>query len=159
MIYYGIGHYQMRKCKDRLEKCFICAGPYKVENHYYEVAGCNKRKKKIYAHIILKYANYSRTYIKNFSFCALKYQADIKARKKKKTKEKEKEKEKEKMQVENISNEVEEERRKLNLQLDIEMEIKKDQTLSPESKEVGYEKEENQNEISKKKDHTKDFQY
>lgn len=94
----------MRNYKDCLKKCLICTNFYKIENYYYEIAGCNKEKKKICAHITLKYANYNETHIVNFSYCVLRYQANIKARKQKKTKEKKEEK----MQAKNINNEVKE---------------------------------------------------
>lgn len=61
------------------------------------------------------------------------------------------------MQIENISNIAEEKRRKFSLQLNREMEIEKTQILRSESKEVKYEKKENQNEIAEKRDYIKDF--
>lgn len=77
----------MESCKDRPQKCLICAGLHKVENYWCRVAGCNKAKRKICTYINLKYANYDKIHIANSPCCASKYQIDIKARK-----EKEKEK-------------------------------------------------------------------
>lgn len=126
---------------------------HKVQNHQSEIAGCNKRKRKIYAHIIPKYANYGRIHIANFSHCALRHQVDIKAKKEKKMKEKKKEK----IQAKNIGNAAEEEKRKLSSQLDIKIKIKESYTLNPESKEIEYEQEKNQDKISEERDYTKDF--
>ena len=153
MICCGIGHHRMGSCGDRPEKCLICAGPHKVENHQCGVAGCNKGKGKICAHITPKCANCGGTHVANSPRCASRHQADIKARKEKKMKEKEKEK----MQAENISNAAEEEGRELSPQLDTEMEMEESWTPSPEPEEVEYEEEESQDEIPEGRDHTKDF--
>lgn len=119
MICCGISRHQMGSCGNRHEKCLICVGHHKVENHQCGIEGCNKGKRKICAHISLKCANSGRAHVANSPRYTLRHQTDIKARKEKKTKEKWKEK----MQTENISNELEEERRKLSPQLNTEMEM------------------------------------
>ena len=100
MICCGIGHQRMGSCEGRPEKCLICAGPHKAENHQCGVAGCKKGKGKICAHITPKCANCGRDHIANSSRCASRHQANIKARKEKKSKEKEKER----TQTKNINN-------------------------------------------------------
>lgn len=92
----------MRNYGNRLEKYLICISSYKIKNYQCGLAKYNKKKEKICTYIILKYANYSKTYITNFLHYILKHQIDIKVKREKKTKEKEKEK----MQAKNVSNKV-----------------------------------------------------
>lgn len=61
------------------------------------------------------------------------------------------------MQAENISNKAEEKRKKLSPQLDTKVEIEESWTLSSEPKAVKYKEEVSQEEISKRKNYTKDF--
>lgn len=68
-----------------------------------------------------------------------------------------KEKENEKILAENINNIAKEEGRKLSLYLDKQIEIEESSTQSLKLKELKYEKEKSQDEISKKRDYIKDF--
>lgn len=43
----GIGHDRLGGCNDRPEKCAICAGPHKLENHRCGVTGCLAKKRKV----------------------------------------------------------------------------------------------------------------
>ena len=57
MICCGIGHEKMGSCGNRPPQCIICSSPHKVEEHYCSVAGCNKGKRKICAHVTVQCAN------------------------------------------------------------------------------------------------------
>lgn len=81
MTCYSIGHNQIKNCEDQLLKCIIYAGPYKVEDHCYKVAGCNKRKNIIHVYITAKYVNCGKTHIANFLHCVSQHKVDIIARK------------------------------------------------------------------------------
>ena len=57
MTCYYIGHKRIGSCGNWSLQCIICIGLHKVEEHSCSVAGCNKRKRKIFVHIAIKYAN------------------------------------------------------------------------------------------------------
>ncbi len=57
MIYWGIGHEQIGSCGNQAPQCIIYSGLYKFEDHCCDITVCNKRKGKIYAHMIVKCAN------------------------------------------------------------------------------------------------------
>ena len=88
----GIGHQRMGGCGDRPQRCVICAGPHKVEDHQCGVVGCKKGKGKLCVHVTPNCANCSGPYAANSSWCRSRHQADIRARKEKMTNKKEKEK-------------------------------------------------------------------
>lgn len=48
----GIGHKRQASCKDRLEECVICAGAHLASEHQCGINRCNKRKSKLYIHIV-----------------------------------------------------------------------------------------------------------
>lgn len=75
----------MGNCGDRSPKCIIYSGPSKMEDHYYGVTGCTKRKEKICVHIITKCAYYGSHYCTNSSHHVSKDRADVKAPQQKKT--------------------------------------------------------------------------
>lgn len=89
----------MRGCGDQPQRCVICAGPHKVEDHQCGVARCKKGKRRICVHITPKCANCSGTHAANSPRCTSRHQADMIARKEKKTKEKEEEKGRQKLEV------------------------------------------------------------
>ena len=53
----GIGHERMGSCGNRPPQCIICSCPHKVEEHCCGVAGCNKGRGKICAHVMVQCAN------------------------------------------------------------------------------------------------------
>ncbi len=112
-----------RTCSgDRPQKCIICAGPHKVEDHQCGVAGCKKGKGKICAHDTPKCANCTGAHAANSPRCTSRHKAEINARKEMNTKENQKGK----MQACSTSNEVEEEERESSPQLDTEMELEEE---------------------------------
>lgn len=58
MTYCGINQKQMRKSKDQVPKCAICAGPHKIEDHQCGVTVCKKGVGKVCVYVIVQYANY-----------------------------------------------------------------------------------------------------
>ena len=78
-----IGHQRIGNCGDRPEKCIICIGSHKVENHQCSVIGCNKRNKKIYVHVTPRCANCMEAHTVNSSRYTSRYKAEISTRKKK----------------------------------------------------------------------------
>ena len=100
MICCGIGHEQMGSCGNRPPQCIICSGSHKVEEHRCGVAGCNKGKGKICAHVTAKCANRRGNHTANFPQCTSRHKADMQARQEKKLMGK---RGKEKIQVEDAS--------------------------------------------------------
>lgn len=90
----------MGSCGNRPQKCIICAGPHKVEDHQCGVSGCKKGKGKICVHVTPKCANCTGAHVANSPRCISRHKAEINARKEKKIKENQKEK----MQACNIGN-------------------------------------------------------
>lgn len=78
----------MGNCRDRPPKYIICSDPHKIEEHYYGVTSCTKRKRKIYAYITTKCTSCRNNYPANLLHYLSKYRAYVKARQKKKTQEK-----------------------------------------------------------------------
>ena len=117
----GIGYQRMGSCGDRPEKCIICAGPHKVEDHQCGVTGCKKGKRKICVHVTPKCANCTGAHAANSPRCISRHKAEINVRKEKKTKEIQKEKEK----ASSTSNGVDEER-EASPQLDTDMELEEE---------------------------------
>lgn len=55
--YYRISHKGLNNCRNGLKKCVMCTRAHPASEHQYKVNGCNKRKGKLYVHIIVWYAN------------------------------------------------------------------------------------------------------
>lgn len=142
----------MESCGSRLQKCVIYADQYKIEDHQYGMARCQKRKEKICVHITSKYTNCIKAHVANFPHCISRDKVDISVRKKK-TKKIQKKKE----PLSNIDNKIGKEERKTSPQLDINMKLKeKNWALSPilASK---YEIDKSPDEIFEGRDYIKDF--
>lgn len=92
MTCYGIRREQIGGCGYKPQRCVICVGSHKVEDHQGGVARCKKEKRRICVHVIPKSANYDGTHAANFSCCTLRHSADMRVKKEKKTKKKMKEK-------------------------------------------------------------------
>lgn len=67
MICGGISHEQMNSCGNRASQYIICSWLHKLKEYCYNIANCIKKKKKICAHMIIKYANCGENHIANFS--------------------------------------------------------------------------------------------
>lgn len=115
----GIGHQRMGSCAERPQRCRICAGPHKVDDHHCGVIGCKKGKGKICVHVTPKCANCMGAHVANSPRCISRHKAEINARKEKKAKEMQKEKE----PAGNTGNEMGEEEREASPQLDTNMEL------------------------------------
>ena len=82
----------MGGCGNQPQRCVICAGPHKVEDHQCGVVGCKKGKGKICVYVTPKCAYCSGPHAANSSRRRSRHQADIRARKEKMTYEKERDK-------------------------------------------------------------------
>lgn len=74
----------MRSYGNKLQKCIICIGPYKIEDHKYEIAGYQKKNDKICIHVIPKVSYCMRAHAADFAQCTLRYKVEISAKKEKK---------------------------------------------------------------------------
>lgn len=137
----------MGSCANRPPQCIICTGPYKVKKHRCGIAGCNKEKGKICAHVTAKCANCGENYTANSPQCTSRHKTDIEARKRKKLRDK---KGKKNPQVEDAS-EAENKGTEKSPEPDIEMDLEDErwaQSLEAETPQF---------EDNKSQDHIKDF--
>ena len=149
----GIGHQRMGSCGGRPQKCIICAGPHKIEDHQCGVAGCQKGKRKICVHVTSKYANCIGAHAANSSQCISRHMAEISARKEKKAKEIQKKK----VLAGNTSNKVGEKEREASPQLDTDMELEGENWASSLIPDAEYEGDKSLDEISESRNYTKDY--
>ena len=80
----GIRHERMGNCGDQVPQCIVYNGLHKMEEQYSGIAGCNREKEKICAHVTAKCANCGGNHTANSSRCVSRHKANLEARKRKK---------------------------------------------------------------------------
>ena len=143
----------MESCGDRPQRCIICAGSHKVEDHQCGVTGCNKGKGKICVHVTPKCANCKGAHAANSPRCTSRHKAEINARKEKKVKEIQKERE----PASSTGNELGEEEKEASPQLDTDMELEGENWAPSPTPAPEYEVDESQDEIPEGRDYTEDY--
>ena len=85
-----IKHQRRGSYKGRPQKCIICVGPHKIEDHQCGVTKYQKEKGKICVYVTPKCANCMGAHTSNSPHYSLRYKAEISAKKKAKKIQKEK---------------------------------------------------------------------
>ena len=55
-----------------MQKYIIYTGPYKIQNLWCKVIGCNNRVYKVFIYVTVQYANYESDFYTKSNWCTLK---------------------------------------------------------------------------------------
>ena len=149
-----IEYQQMGSCGNRPEKCVICAGSHKVEDHQCGVIGCKKKKSKICIYVIPKCANLMRAHAANSSRCVSRYKVEIDVKKRKRAQKIENEKE----SPSSICNKVDDEEKEASPQLDMDMELEVESWAQSPISVPKYEVDGSLDEIPEGKNYSKKYE-
>lgn len=83
MTYSSISHEKIGKYIDQVPKYVICANLYKIKDYQYNVTSCNKKRKKTYAYVVVKYVNYRGGHLANSHQCTSRHKTEADTCKKK----------------------------------------------------------------------------